>query len=146
MESTCSTVAVSTVKSKSSLDQTDSNQSVNDAELSCHYYVTVQVHHLSCLSICLFLVSVHSILLFISFLSISISILSVYLPSMIAPSLPFRSLRAMKESLCWFPGQDQQRCKVFSLLCRFPLEQPPAVCLLSHLNWNLQETSQNASL
>ena len=43
-------------------------------------------------------------------------------------------------------GQNQHRRKGFLLLCPLPLEQPPAICLLSHLNCNLQEMSQNVSL
>ena len=34
----------------------------------------------------------------------------------------------------------------FSLLYLLPLEQPPAICPFSHLNCDLQETSQSASL
>ena len=70
----------------------------------------------------------------------------VFLHSMLATSLPSRSLRSNK-------GITLLVCRVKTITgarafhwCPFSLEQSPAICSLSHLNRNLQGTSQNAGL
>ena len=67
-----------------------------------------------------------------------------YLHSMLAASIPSRSLRSNNDNSLSVPrGQDQYWCKSFSLLCPVSLEQPPAVCPFSCY---LQEISEDASL
>ena len=55
----------------------------------------------------------------------------VYLRSMLAPSISFTVIKQGNESVSP-SGQNQHRCKSFSLLCSISLEQPPTICPLSH--------------
>ena len=64
----------------------------------------------------------------------------VYVHSMLATSLPTRSLRSNKEIVC---QSDRHRCKSFSLLCSDSLEQPLTV---SHFICYVQETPRDISL
>ena len=43
-------------------------------------------------------------------------------------------------------GQDQHKCKSYSLSCPVSSEQPPAVCPYSHFTYYLQPTSEDTSL
>ena len=65
---------------------------------------------------------------------------------MLAASLPSHSLKSNSNKSVSPQGQDQHRCKSFSLLCLISLEQPPAVCPFSHFSRYLQETSEDTSL
>ena len=68
----------------------------------------------------------------------------VYLRSLIATSLPSRSLRSNRGITLSIPRiKTNTDAKVLQLMCPFSLEQPSTICPFSHLSCHLQKTSQN---
>ena len=73
----------------------------------------------------------------------------VYLHSMLAASIPSRSLRSNNDNTLSIPrvkSNTGARHKSLSLLCPVSLEQPSAVCPFSQFSCYLREISEDASL